>query len=123
MPNLNKIFLMGNLTRDPELRYTAKGTAVANIGLAVSRPWKDDEGKKNEETTFFRLKAFGKRAETLSKFLEKGRALFVEGRIDNWSFEGDDGQTRRGSDVIVEGFQFLPRYRAVEREEADPLAA
>ena len=81
MPNLNKIQLMGNLTRDPELKHTPKGTAVADIGLAVNRIGKDDDGQRTEETTFVDVTFWGRTAETVAEYMSKGRPLYVEGRL------------------------------------------
>lgn len=108
MPSLNKVILIGNLTRDPELRYTPKGTAIAKIGLAINRQWKDESGAKKEDVTFADVDAFGRQAETISQYLKKGRPILVEGRLklDQW----DDKQTnqkRSRLGVVLESFQFL----------------
>jgi single-strand DNA-binding protein len=108
MANYNKVFLMGNLTRDPELRYTPKGTAVAKFGIAVNRSWRTETGENREETTFVDVDAFGRQAETISQYLKKGRPVFIEGRLklDTW----DDKQTnqkRSRLGVILEAFQFI----------------
>jgi single-strand DNA-binding protein len=108
MPSFNKVILAGNLTRDPELRYTPKGTAVAKIGLAINRTWKDESGQQKEEVTFVDVDAFGRQAEVISQYLKKGRPILVEGRLkfDQW----DDKQTnqkRSRLGVVLEGFQFL----------------
>lgn len=108
MRGYNKVILIGNLTRDPELRYTPKGTAVAKIGLAVGRVWRDESGAQKEETTFVDIDAWGKQAETISQYLKKGRPILVEGRLklDQW----DDKQTnqkRSKLGVVLEAFQFL----------------
>ena len=108
MPSFNKVILAGNLTRDPELRYTPKGTAVAKIGLAMNRQWKDESGQQKEEVTFVDVDAFGHQAEVISQYLKKGRPILVEGRLklDQW----DDKQTnqkRSRLGVVLESFQFL----------------
>src|SRR5215212_2598555 len=108
MPSFNKVILAGNLTRDPELRYTPKGTAVAKIGLAMNRQWKDESGQQKEEVTFVDVDAFGRQAEVISQYLKKGRPILVEGRLklDQW----DDKQTnqkRSRLGVVLESFQFL----------------
>jgi len=108
MRGFNKVILAGNLTRDPELRYTPKGTAVAKIGLAIGRQWRDETGAMKEETTFVDIDAWGKQAETISQYLKKGRPILVEGRLklDQW----DDKQTnqkRYKLGVVLETFQFL----------------
>jgi len=100
--------IMGNLTRDPEIRYTTKGTAIAELSLAINRTWTNDAGEKKEDVTFIECKAFGKTAETMGKFLKKGRPLFVEGRLDVEEWEDKETKKpRRRTVVIVEGFQFL----------------
>src|ERR1044071_450927 len=115
MPNFNKVILAGNISRDPELRYTPKGTAVAKIGLAINRNWKDESGQQKEEVTFVDVDAFGRQAEVISQYLKKGRPILVEGRLkfDQW----DDKQTnqkRSRLGVILEGFQFLGGSRTAE---------
>jgi single-strand DNA-binding protein len=104
--NLNRVFLMGNLTRDVELRHTSGNQAVANIGLAVNRRWRSPEGEQREETTFVDCEAWGKTAETMSKYLAKGRPVFIEGRLklDQWEKEG---QKHSKLKVVVENFQFI----------------
>ena len=108
MANFNKVILMGNLTRDPELRYTPKGTAVARIGLACNRKWKSETGEMKEEVTFVDVDAFGKTAETIGQYLKKGRPILIEGRLryDSW----EDKQTKQKKNklgVVMETFQFL----------------
>ena len=107
MANYNKVFLMGNLTRDPELRYTPGGTAVTEFGIAVNRQWKGQDGNKRDETCFVDITAWGRQAEVLSEYMKKGRPLFVEGRLQLDSWEGKDGQKRSKLRVILEGFQFM----------------
>jgi single-strand DNA-binding protein len=108
MASFNKVILIGNLTRDPELRYTPKGTAIAKLGLAMNRTWRDEAGQTKEEVTFVDVAAFGKQAETLGHYMKKGRPIMVEGRLklDTW----DDKQTnqkRSRLEVVLESFQFL----------------
>jgi len=107
MPNLNKVFLMGNLTRDPELRYTPNGTAVADIGLAVNRKWRGKDGETREETLFVDITAWARSAEIICEYMRKGRALFVEGRLQLDTWEAQDGSKRSKMRVVVENFQFL----------------
>ncbi len=107
MPNLNKILLMGNLTKDPQLSYLPSQTAVVEFGLAVNRNWKGKDGEKKEETCFVDCQAFGKTAETLNKYLSKGQAVFVEGRLKFDSWTAQDGSKRSKHRVTVENFQFL----------------
>ncbi len=108
MANFNKVFLMGNLTRDPELRYTPKGMAIAKLGLAVNRHWTTEGGEKKEEVTFVDVDAFGRQAEVISQYLKKGRPIFVEGRLrlDQWD-DKQTGQKRTKLGVVLDGFQFL----------------
>lgn len=102
MANVNKVMLIGNLTRDPELRYTPSGTAVADLGMAINRKYKDQE-----ETTFVDLVVWGRGAEVICEYCKKGRPLFVEGRLTYDSWESQDGQKRSKLKVTVENFQFL----------------
>jgi single-strand DNA-binding protein len=108
MASFNKVILVGNLTRDPELRYTPKGTAVAKIGLAVNRNWRTETGEQKEEVTFVDVDAFGKQAETIAQYMRKGSPLLVEGRLrlDQWD-DKQTGQKRSRLGVVLEGFQFL----------------
>jgi single-strand DNA-binding protein len=108
MPNLNKVMLIGNLTRDPELRRTPRGTAVTQIGLAVNRSWKNDAGEQQEETTFVDVEFFGRTAEVAKEYLAKGRSVYVEGRLklDQWD-DKDTGQRRQKMRVVGETLQML----------------
>ncbi|MEM1084345.1 MAG: single-stranded DNA-binding protein [Verrucomicrobiota bacterium] len=109
MANLNKVMLIGNLTRDPELRYTPKGTAVADIGLAINRVWRDDQSQKHEDTTFVDVTLWGRQAELAQQYLGKGRGVYVEGRLqlDTWD-DKETGQKRSKLKVVGENLQFLP---------------
>lgn len=107
MPNLNKVMLMGNLTRDPELRYTPSNTPVANIGLAVNRRWRNQQGEQQEETTFVDCEAWGRTAEILSQYLKKGRPVYLEGRLRLDQWQDQQGQNRSKLKVVVESFQFI----------------
>ncbi len=106
MPNLNRVMLMGNLTRDIELKYTAGNQALANIGLAINRKYKTAAGEEREEVTFVDCEAWGKQAEVLAKYLSKGKPLYIEGRLklDQWEKEGQKHSKLR---VVLEGFQFI----------------
>jgi single-strand DNA-binding protein len=108
MANLNKVMLIGNLTRDPELRYTPKGTAVTDIGLAINRIWKDEQGQKQEETTFVDVTLWGRQAELAQQYLTKGNPVYIEGRLnlDTWD-DKTTGQKRSKLKVIGENLQFL----------------
>jgi len=130
MANFNKVILAGNLTRDPELRYTPKGTAIAKIGLAINRTWKSETGETKEEVTFVDADAFGRTAEVISQYLKKGRPILVEGRLklDQWE-DKNTHQKQSKLRVVVENFQFLDSGRADgaapagARQAAAPTAA
>ena len=108
MASYNKVILVGNLTRDPELRYTPKGMAIAKIGLAVNRNWTNEAGEKKEEVTFVDVDAFGRQAETLAQYMKKGSPILVEGRLklDQWD-DKQTGQKRSRLGVVAETVQFL----------------
>ena len=108
MASYNKVMLLGNLTRDPEVKYTPKGSAVADIGLAVNRTYTTDGGEKREETTFVDVTMWGRQAEIAGEYLKKGRPLFVEGRLqlDTWD-DKQTGQKRSKLRVVCENFQML----------------
>lgn len=123
MASLNKVFLIGNLTRDPELRYTTGGMAVANLGLATNRVYKGKDGEKKEETCFVRVVVWGRQAETCSQFLTKGSPLFVEGRLQSRSWETDDKQKRSTLEVVALNIQFLGRGKGAAAEPASTATA
>ena len=108
MASFNKVILMGNLTRDPELRYTPKGTAIAKVGLAVNRNWTSESGEKKEEVTFIDIDIFGRTAENVGQYMRKGRPILVEGRLklDQWD-DKQTGQKRSRLGVVAETVQFL----------------
>lgn len=108
MANFNKVILIGNLTRDPELRVTPSGTSICKFGLAVNRNYTTQDGEKREETTFVDIDAFGKPAEIISKYMAKGRPILVEGRLklDQWE-DKNTGEKRSRMGVVCENFQFL----------------
>ncbi|MBI3600404.1 MAG: single-stranded DNA-binding protein [Nitrospinae bacterium] len=108
MASLNKVFLMGNLTRDPELRYTPGGAAVASFGLAVNRKYKQGEEVK-EETCFVDITVWAKQAENCAEYLSKGSGVLVEGRLSYRSWETEEGQKRSKIEVVANNVQFLPR--------------
>jgi single-strand DNA-binding protein len=105
--NLNKVFLLGNLTRDPELRHTAQGTSVANFSIAVNRTYKGNDGDFKKETSYFNIIVWGKTGENCAKFLSKGRPVLVEGRLQNRSYETQDGQKRTITEIVADNVQFL----------------
>jgi single-strand DNA-binding protein len=108
MASFNKVILVGNLTRDPELRYTPKGMAIAKIGLAVNRNWTSESGEKKEEVTFVDVDIFGRTAENVAQYMKKGRPILVEGRLrlDQWD-DKQTGQKRSRLGVVAETVQFL----------------
>jgi single-strand DNA-binding protein len=112
MANFNKVILAGNLTRDPELRYTPKGTAIARIGLAINRSWKTETGETREEVTFVDVDAFGRQAEVIGQYLKKGRPILIEGRLKYDTWEDKQTNAKRSKlGVVLEGFQFLDSGR------------
>jgi len=110
MASLNKIFLLGNLTRDPELRYTPSGTAVSTFGLAVNRRYGQGDERK-EEVCFIDIVAFGRQAEITGEYLRKGRMALIEGRLRWRSWESQDGQKRSKHEVVADMVHLMPRTR------------
>ena len=107
MASLNRVFLMGNLTRDPELRYIPSGSAVASFTLAVNRVYKLQTGEKKEEVSFLRIVVWGRMGELCAEYLKKGSPAFIEGRLQSRSWDGPDGQKRNVTEVIANNVQFL----------------
>jgi len=107
MANYNKVILVGNLTRDPQMSFLPSQTPVVELGLAVNRRWRSKEGEQREETCFIDCRAYGRQAETLNQYVKKGNPILVEGRLQLDTWEGKDGQKRSKHRVIVENFQFL----------------
>ena len=107
MASLNKVFLIGNLTRDPELRYIPSGSAVATFTVAVNRVFKSQTGEKKEQTSFIRVVVWGRRAEVSGEYLSKGSPVFVEGRLQSRDWETQDGQKRNTVEVVADNIQFL----------------
>jgi single-strand DNA-binding protein len=138
MANFNKVILAGNLTRDPEMRYTPKGTAVTKIGMAINRTWKNESGETKEEVTFVDVDAFGRQAEVIAQYMRKGRPFLVEGRLklDQWE-DKNTHQKQSKLKVVLESFSFIdsnrgegggapseaPRARAPQAPAAAPAAA
>ncbi len=106
---LNKVFLIGNLTRDPELKALPSGSKVASLSLATNRVWKDQAGARQEATEYHNLVSFGRQAENLGQYAKKGSSLFVEGRIQTRSWDGQDGKKNYRTEVIIDNFQFGPK--------------
>ena len=123
MANFNKVLLIGNLTKDPELRYTPQGTAVVNLRLAVNRRYRDKNQELKEETCFVTAVVWNKQAETCNQYLHKGSPLLVEGRLQSRSWEDNSGQKRNVLEVRAERVQFLgkaPAKEATEPSEGQP---
>jgi len=112
MASLNKVLLIGNLTRPPELRYTPSGTAVADVRLAVNRNYTTQGGEKRDEVCFLTVVVWGKQAESCGEYLDKGSQIFVEGRLQTRDWEGKDGQKRTATEVVAERVQFMSRAKA-----------
>src|SRR6187549_1609733 len=106
---LNKAQLIGNLTRDPELKALPSGIKVTSLSIATNRVWKDKDGQKKEATDYHNIVAFGRQAETLAQYARKGSSLYVEGRIQTRSWEGQDGKKNYRTEIVLENFQFGPK--------------
>ncbi|MDP8260583.1 MAG: single-stranded DNA-binding protein [Candidatus Gygaella obscura] len=116
MANLNKVLLIGNLTRDPELRYTPNGTAVVNLGLAVNRRYKDKAGEQKDDTCFLTVVVWNKQAEACNQYLQKGRSIFVEGTLQQRSWQDAQGQKRTAMDIRADRVQFLGAQSTVNTQ-------
>jgi len=123
MASFNKVILVGNLTRDPELRYTPNGKAIAKIGLAVNRTWTSESGEKKEEVTFVDVDTFGRTAENVGQYMRKGSPILIEGRLrlDQWD-DKQTGQKRSKLGVVAETVQFLGSPRGGDAGGAPPAA-
>ncbi|MCG3137592.1 MAG: Single-stranded DNA-binding protein [Phycisphaerae bacterium] len=126
MANFNRVILAGNLTRDPQLSYLPSNTPVVELGLAINRRWKANDGQMRDETCFVDCVAYGRTAETMNQYLSKGRPVMVEGRLRYRQWEAQDGGKRSKLEVIVENFQFLEKGQreegAAPRGSAAPSA-
>ena len=107
MASVNKVILVGNLGRDPELRYIPSGQAVANFTLATNDRWRDKEGNNQERTEWHRIVVWGKSAENCAQFLQKGRSVYIEGRLQTREWEDKDGNKRQTTETIAQTVQFL----------------
>ena len=107
MASVNRVIVMGNLTRDPELRYTPSGAAVTSFGLGVNRRFRDRDGLPNDEVTFLEIVAWGKQAETCGEYLAKGRLVLIEGRLRQERWKTAEGESRSALKVVAERVQFL----------------
>lgn len=123
--SLNRVQLIGNLTRDPELRYTPSGSAVVSFGIATNRSWKTDTGEKHEETEFHNIIAWNKLAELCSQFLVKGRKVYVEGRLSTRSWTAQDGTQKSRTEVVIDDMILLDSQGGARRsgEETPSRAA
>lgn len=124
MADLNRVFLIGNLTRDPEMRYLSSGTAVASFGMATNRTYTTQSGEKKEEVCFVRVVVFGKQAEACGQYLVKGKQVFIEGRLQYRSWE-TDGQKRNALDIVADRVQFLggrPSDSSSAQHRGEPAA-
>ncbi|MEY2428710.1 MAG: single-strand DNA-binding protein [Verrucomicrobiota bacterium] len=130
MANFNKVILAGNLTRDPEMRYTPKGHAVTKIGMAINRTWKNEAGETKEEVTFVDVEAWGRQGEVIAQYMKKGRPFLVEGRLklDQWE-DKNTKQKQSKLKVVLESFSFIDSNRGdgggvpSEAPRARPVAA
>jgi len=132
MANYNRSLLMGNLTRDPELRYIPSGSAVVTLRMAINRNYKSQSGEMKEEVTYVNVVVWGKQAENCAEYLSKGSAIFVEGRLQSRQWETDDGQKRSILEVVADRVQFLDRkkssgaapegYRPESAESHNPMS-
>src|SRR3989344_5336493 len=121
--SLNKVTLIGNLTRDPELRYTPTGAAVCTIGLATNRSWTTDSGERKEETEFHRVIAWNKLAELCSQLLAKGRKVYVEGRLRTTSWQTQDGTQRTSTEIVIDDMILLDSRRPTPAGEVGAEAS
>ncbi|MBI2443431.1 MAG: single-stranded DNA-binding protein [Candidatus Levybacteria bacterium] len=121
--SLNRVELIGNLTRDPELRYTPSGTAVCTFGLATNRSWTTETGEKKEDTEFHRIVAWSKLAELCSQFLVKGRKVYVQGRIATRNWTGQDGQQRTTVEIVIDDMILLDSPRGQQAQGAQASSA
>ena len=118
--NLNKVLLIGNLTRDPELKYTSSGTALANFGMAINRTYTDTNGEKAEDVCFIDVVAWNRLAEVSGEHLAKGSPVFMEGRLQMDSWEQEDGKKRSKLKVMAQNIQFLGRVSKADDEGENP---
>lgn len=120
MVNLNKVFLVGNLTRDPELRYTPGGTPVATLGLAVNRFYKAKDGQNQQDTCFVNVVVWGQAAEASNQYLQKGRQVLVDGRLQSRSWENQQGQKRTTIEVVANSVQFMSQRDSHSKGDSAP---
>ncbi len=119
MVNLNKVFLVGNLTRDPELRYTPQGTAVTTLRIAANRSFKGKDGQVQKDTCFVNIVVWSQMAEVCNQYLQKGRQVFVEGRLQSRSWQNNEGKNRSVLEVVATRVQFMPQGQRQESRAVD----
>jgi single-strand DNA-binding protein len=123
MASLNKVLLIGNLTRDPDVKMLSSGRPVCNFGLALNRSYKDGEGNRKEEVTFVDVECYGPRAEAIGRFFTKGRSIFVEGRLKLDQWESKEGEKRSAIRVVLDNFEFVDsKQEAAGTGERQPMA-
>ncbi len=120
MSSFNKVILLGNVTRDPQLSYLPSQTPVVDFGLAINRKWTAQDGSQRDETCFVDCQIFGKRAEVINKYVKKGNPLFIEGRLKFESWQAQDGSKRSKLRVLVENFQFLADGQKKQESGQEP---
>lgn len=118
MAGLNRVILIGNLTRDPEMRYTQGGTARTGFGIAINRRYKDQQGQQQEETTFVPIVVWGTQAEHCANYLTKGQLVAVDGRLRIYSFQTEEGESRKVTEVVASRVEFLSGRKSGEGEAA-----
>jgi single-strand DNA-binding protein len=123
MSSVNKVILVGNLTRDPELRHTSNKKAVCVIGLATNRSWTDESGEKHEEPEYHRLVAWDKLAETCHQYLRKGRKIYAEGRLQTRSYTGQDSVEKYATEIVLERMEMLDSMPQDVKETLNGTAA
>ena len=121
--NLNKAFILGNLTRDPELRQTPTGQSVATLGIATNRLWTDKEGNRQTQVEFHNVVLWGRLAEIASQYLSKGRLVFIEGRISTRSWQDQQGQKKYRTEIVAENMQLGPRFQSPSSPNQAAVAA
>jgi len=122
MASLNKVLLIGNLTRDPDVKMLSSGRPVCNFGLALNRNYKDGEGNRKEEVTFVDVECYGPRAEAVGRFFTKGRSIFVEGRLKLDQWESKEGEKRSAIRVVLDNFEFVDsKQESAGMSERQPM--
>jgi len=121
MRNLNKVMLIGNATKDPELRYTPQGTAVCTFNVATNREWKDSTGQTKSEATFHRITAWSKLAEIISQYLKKGSKVYLEGRLSNRSWKDPQGQDHYITEIVADELILLDNKRTGQQPASEPV--